>query len=340
MTNPNNPATPRPVVVDTDGGVDDAAALWYLLLDPTIEIVAITIVWGNVDVDVACASVGRVLEAAGRPDIPIALGSRAPFVEAPALDPATFIHGTDGLGDTHRPPPGIAAIDTPAVELLADIAARRSGEVSLLTLGPLSTIGEFVTRRPDLASAFDQVVVMGGAARGPGNALPFGEANIAHDPGAAAAVLSAAWSRPGTLVGLDVTNIATLSEAEFALLAEHRTPAADFLDDPIRFYRRFGSAFSPPGECPSHDLLAAMVLVDPDIVSTTLLPVEVDCSGGPAWGATVVDLRQPFFDRAGAEAEQGVVGSVSRWAVALEVDIPRFRTNVRRMFGDDRSNRV
>jgi purine nucleosidase len=218
--------------------------------------------------------------------------------------------------------------------LIADVVTRRPDEVSLLTLGPLSTIGDFVTRHPELASAFEQIVVMGGAARGPGNALPFGEANIAHDPGAAAAVLQAAWSRPGTLVGLDVTNIATLSEAEFELVGEHRTMTAEFLDEPLSFYRRFGSAFSPPGECPNHDLLAAMVWVEPDIVTTSLLPVEVDCGGGPAWGTTVVDLRQPFFARAGADSEQGVADTTPLWNVALDVDIQRFRTNVRRMFGD------
>lgn len=330
--------TPRAIIVDTDGGVDDAAALWFLLQQPTIDIVAITIVWGNVDVDVACASVCRVLEANGRDDITVALGARAPFAEAPALDPATFIHGTDGLGESHRPAPAMRPSAEPAVDVIADIVSRRPGEVGLLTLGPLSTIADFVTRHPNLVADVERIVVMGGAARGPGNALPFGEANIAHDPGAAAAVVGAGWASPGTLVGLDVTNIATFSQDEFDLLATHRTAAAEFLDQPIRFYRTFGSTFSPPGECPSHDLLAAMVIADPSIVTTTDLPIEVDCSGGPAWGSTIVDLRQPLFERSGGESEQGLDGTSPTWSIALDVDVTRFRENVRRLFGDDQRN--
>lgn len=326
------------MIVDTDGGVDDAAALWYLLADPSVDVVAITIVWGNVDVDIAAASVCRVLESAGRSDITVALGSRSPFRDAPPLDPATFIHGTDGLGDTFRPAPSMAVSEQPAVDLIADIVRSRPGEVSLLTLGPLSTIAEWVTTHPTLPPLVDRIIVMGGAARGPGNALPFGEANIAHDPSAAAVTIAAPWTQPGTLVGLDVTNIATMTQSEFDLLAERRTLAADFLDEPLCFYRQFGSTFSPPGECPSHDLLAAMVLAEPGIVSTTALPVEVDCTGGPAWGSTIVDLRQPLFARAGGESEQGVNANSSLWSVALDVDITRFREKVRRLFGDEPRN--
>ncbi len=67
------------MIVDTDGGVDDATALWWLLQQRSVDIVAIAIVWGNVDVEVASASVCRVLHAAGRSDIPVALGSASPF---------------------------------------------------------------------------------------------------------------------------------------------------------------------------------------------------------------------------------------------------------------------
>jgi len=174
---------------------------------------------------------------------------------------------------------------------------------------------------------------MGGAARGPGNAQPFAEANIAHDPVAAAAVVDAGWAAPGLLVGLDVTNRATLTAAEFELLGQQRNAAAAFMDAPHRFYRTFGGTFSPPGETPCHDLAAAMALVDATIVDAPLLPVAVDTTGGPAWGATVADLRQPFFERADPGATQSG-GDHRRWHVAVEVDIARFRAEVRRLYGD------
>ena len=93
------------VVVDTDGGIDDAAALWYLLTHPQVDVVAITVVHGNVPLDVAGASVCRVLAAAGRPEVPVALGAADAMGPAPDMRPATFIHGDDGLGTPTGPVP-------------------------------------------------------------------------------------------------------------------------------------------------------------------------------------------------------------------------------------------
>jgi purine nucleosidase len=327
------PPAPHRVVVDTDGGIDDAAALWYLLTHPHVEVVGVTVVHGNVPLAVAGASVCRVLAAAGRPGVPVALGAADAMGPTPDLRPATFIHGDDGLGNTNRPPAGFGPVPTPAAELLRDLVAEFPGELTLLTLGPLTNIGRAVSADPAWAAAVARVVVMGGAARGPGNAQPFAEANIAHDPVAAAAVVDAGWSTPGLLVGLDVTNRATLTAAEFDLLAEQRNPAAAFMDAPHRFYRTFGGTFSPPGETPCHDLAAAMALVDPSLVEAPLLPVAVDTTGGPAWGATIADLRQPYFARADPGATQAG-GDHRRWHVALDVDVDRFRAEVRRLYGD------
>jgi len=320
-------------VVDTDGGIDDAAALWYLLTHPRVDVVAVTVVHGNVPLDVAGASVCRVLAATGRSDVPVALGAADAMGSSPDMRPATFIHGDDGLGNTDRPRAPFGPVATPAGELLRDVVLDAPGGVTLLTLGPLTNIGLAVSADPAWAAAVARLVVMGGVARGPGNAQPFAEANIAHDPVAAATVVDADWAAPGMLVGLDVTNRATLTAAEFELLAEQRNAAAAFMDAPHRFYRTFGGTFSPPGETPCHDLAAAMALVDPTLVEAPLLPVAVDTTGGAAWGATIADLRQPFFERADPGATQSG-GDHRRWHVALDVDVERFRAEVRRLYGD------
>jgi purine nucleosidase len=325
--------TPAALVVDTDGGIDDATAIWYLVTHPAVDVRAITVVHGNVALEVAGASVCKVLHAAGRADIPVALGAPVPMGPVPDLRPATFIHGGDGLGNTDRPPAPFGPIDRPAADVLDDIVLAAPGVVHLVTLGPLTNIARQVVGEPGWASAVHGITVMGGAARGPGNARPFAEANIAHDPVAADHVLRAAWARPGTLVGLDVTNVATLTAAEFELLGQHRSAAASFMDEPMSWYRRSGGTFSPPGEIPCHDLAAAMVAVDPGLVEAPLLPVEVDTTGGPAWGATIVDLRQPLFQRAGHDAvQQGGAGAT--WRVALGIDVGRFRREVRRLYGE------
>lgn len=332
MTRTPGDATRRPVVVDTDGGVDDAVALWYVLRDPALDVLAVTVVWGNVGLATAAASVCRVLHAAGRDDVPVALGRATPFGAAPHLRPADLIHGADGLGNTHRPLAPFGPIELSAVDVLARSIGERPGEVAVLTLGPLSNVADFVTEHPHLVPAVDEIVVMGGAAVAPGNATPLGEANIAHDPAAAAAVVGAPWARPGLLVGLDVTRRATFVDDDFALLAEHRNPAAAFLDEPMRYYRRATSPVSGPGECACHDLLAAMTVVHGDLVDAPLLPLAIDVSGGAAWGATVVDLRKPVFAFADL-ATPPVDSSFAPWRIALEVDVDRYRRIARALFG-------
>ncbi|MGH9124659.1 MAG: nucleoside hydrolase [Acidimicrobiales bacterium] len=324
----------RPIIVDTDGGVDDAAALWWALQDPALEVLAVTVVWGNVPLATAVSSVGRVLCAAGRPDIPVAVGASGPVGAAPELRPATFIHGDDGLGNTTDglPMPVFALSGVPAPVLLRNLCAERPGEVSLLTIGPLSNLGLALAENPGFAATVRELVVMGGSARAGGNALPNGEANIAHDPVAAARVAAAGWAVPPLLVGLDVTRAATLTEAHFGLLAEHRSAAAAFLDAPLRFYRRFGGAMTAP-DCPCHDLVATMALSDPTLIpDAPVLPMAVDAAGGPAWGSTVVDFRAAAMV-AQRGAEQDRPEGFGPWRIGLRADVGRFREQAAALFG-------
>jgi purine nucleosidase len=319
-------------VIDTDGGVDDAVALWWALTDPALDVVAITVVWGNVDVNLATESVLRVVHAAGRADVPVAVGRPGPLLPAPDLRPATFIHGDDGLGNAAGPAAPLRPVDEPATELLARVVEERPGEVALVTLGPLTNVGVVVDEHPAFARAVAELVVMGGSARRGGNALPCGEANIAHDPIAAQRVVLGPWTRPPLLVGLDVTLTATLGPTEFALLAEHRSAAATFLDAPLRFYREFGSTFTAP-DTPCHDLLAVLAFSAPEVIlDAPALPLSVDCGGDAAWGTTVVDFRAPFFAALEGSTQSAAAGFAD-WRIALGVDVDRFRAAVRTLFG-------
>jgi purine nucleosidase len=324
----------QPVIIDTDGGVDDAAGLWWALTDPGIELIGVTSVAGMISAPAAAANVLRILAAAGRTEIPVAVGADARVGPAPAMRPADFIHGADGLGNTHRPPAsGVRVLDATAIELLDALCRQRHGEVSLVSLGPLTNLANAIAQFPDWPQSVRQLIAMAGSATAGGNALPAAEANVAHDPVAAARVVAARWRQPPLMIGLDVTHAATLTDREFALLAERRTPAAAFLDEPLHFYREFGSTFTAP-DCPCHDLLAVMAVTDEELITDApLLPLAIDTSGGPAWGATVVDFRAPFFERLFGAAQQRPEGFFP-WRIALRTNVARFRSQVRRMFGD------
>jgi purine nucleosidase len=325
-----------PVVMDSDGGVDDAAALWWGCTSPDVEIIAVTAVGGNVGVGQAAANLATVLAAAGRPGVPIAIGGSEPVGPTPPLRRAAAIHGTDGLGDAGIPPADLLPVGEPAPELLARLTAERPGELTIVATGPLTNVARALALDPGLAARCD-LVVMGGSARAGGNARPAAEANFAHDPSAAAQVVAAGWARTPLMVGLDVTLRATLTDSEFELLAERRTPAADFLAGPLTFYRRRGSTFTPPGECPCHDLVALIAATHPGLVSGPELPLAVDTGQSAAWGASIVDFRELAFARLGADALDvgGAPDTVpgGRWRIGLEVDVAAFRQQVRELFG-------
>jgi purine nucleosidase len=290
--------------------------------------VGITTVTGNTSATQAAKNVAKILEAAGRTDVPLAVGSDDRFGPAPSVaGRSRHIHGEDGLGDAGYPDATtVRAVDEAPAELIARVAAAHPGAVALVPIGPFTNVARALSAHRHLAGLLSTVVAMGGVAVPPGNALPLGEFNASYDPAATAVMVDAPWPRPPLLVGLDVTNRATFGEREMHLLAEGRTAAARFLDAPMRFYARSRADVRPADTPACHDLLALMALAVPDLLVTQELPVQVDTAGGPAWGTTVVDRRP------------NAASSAARWRVALDVDVERFRAEVRAvLLGEQRS---
>lgn len=326
------PAPPIPVVIDSDGGCDDAAAIWFALTDPRLDVVALVATWGDLTREESAANLCRIAAYAGRPDLPVALGATGPSAAAPSLRRAPHVHGEDGLGDTADRwplPEGAAPVAEPAAELVARLTAERPGEVAICTIGPLSTLAAALRAVPAIAGRTRELVVMGGSASYGGNATPATEANVGHDPAAAQEVVAAPWRADGPrplLVGLDATMVALLDADDLALAVEGRTPAGAMLGGALTYYAAFyaGSGATPPGTFPCHDLLAAMCLADPAVVlDVPVLPLAVDCGGGAAWGTTVVDRRP------GVAASEGF----HPWRILLGLDAARFRASFRALCG-------
>ena len=190
-----------PIVLDSDGGVDDAAALWWACTSPDVELVAVTAVAGNVAVDQAAANLATVLAAAGRAEVPVAVGPPDPVGPTPPLRRASAIHGHDGLGDAGITPAPFDPVAGGAPHWLT----RWTESAVLVATGPLSNLARALDLDPSWPSRVAALVVMGGSARVGGNARAAAEANFAHDPAAAARVMAAPWPGSPLLVGLDVT---------------------------------------------------------------------------------------------------------------------------------------
>jgi purine nucleosidase len=328
---------PIPIVYDTDGGVDDCTALWYALHEPALDLVAVTTVRGVVSAAQAARNVCKVLHAAGRRDIPVAVGAEERFGPAPDLPGTEHIHGRDGLGDAGIPEAPFGPGQEGAVALLGRLVSERPGELTLVAVGPFTNVACALRDVSGLPAVLRGLVVMGGVAVPPGNTLPMGEFNAVFDPSATAAMVEAAWPSPPLMVGLDATLQATLGDDEHALVGEGRTPAARFMHAPLAFYRAFRASLSERGEAPSHDTLAVMAVAHPDVVHAEELPLRVDTGGSAAWGATVVDLRARALPGMPPERAEPLrrawFAGAPVWRVALGADVAAFRRHLLPLLG-------
>ena len=253
----------RPVVVDTDTGIDDALALIYLLGHPLAEVVEITAVYGNTHVESAVSNIARVLRLVGRDDIPVSQGAAHPLVRPPTI--GDHVHGADGLGDLWHDRPGPNALTgRPAAERIVELAAEQPGRLDLLALGPLTNLAEALRLDAQVLTNFRSVVIMGGSGPFPPLSVAQGvDANIHNDPEAAAEVFGAAHGRLVS-VGINATAGAIVDEAAVARLHAAGTPTAGFAAAILERYMDFYQYHWGRRVSPAHDSLAAALLIHPE----------------------------------------------------------------------------
>jgi purine nucleosidase len=278
------------ILLDCDTGIDDALTLLYLAAlarAGDAELVAAGTVHGNVAPDVAAANTRHVLELAGLPRVPVAVGAVAPMAQ-PARYAHDF-HGAHGLGDWGPAAPAGRLAGLSAPEQIIRLARSRPGELSLVAVGPLTNLGIALLLEPALPGLLREVVVMGGAFEHPGNVTSHAEANIWHDPEAAELVLGAPW--PVTLVPLDATHPTAVDGPWLDRLAAADSDIARFASRILEFYvTAYQPALGVRGAV-IHDALAAMLAVDPSLGEYARRPVRVELRGEHTRGATLWDRR-------------------------------------------------
>ncbi len=162
----------RPVILDVDPGVDDALAILMALHSPELEIIGLTTVSGNVPLDQTTENALKVLELAGRTDVPVYMGAARPLAREPRH--AYEVHGPEGLGAAELPDPeAIPAGD--AIDFLIEGIEARLGEVIVVATGPLTNLALAEARCPGILSHARRLVIMGGVLHEPGNISPHTE---------------------------------------------------------------------------------------------------------------------------------------------------------------------
>jgi purine nucleosidase len=311
--------TPTPLILDVDTGIDDAMALLYAVASDDAELVAVTCVGGNVDARQVERNTRAVLELAGRTDVEVALGREQPLKRAVETTPET--HGPQGIGYAELPPAAKPLSERRAWDVWIDHARRRPGEITLVTLGPLTNLAVALQHETDLPRLLKAWVLMGGAYRTPGNTAPTTEWNMHCDPEAAKEAIDR-WtaarppSRP-LAMGLDATERVKLTPDHVVELARragstpddsialrrgedpmHATrsvagnPIVRFVADALRFYMEFHSRYDGFYGAFTHDPMAVAAALDRSLVRTEAVTVDIELEGRLTAGETVADWRR------------------------------------------------
>lgn len=300
---------PTKLILDVDTGTDDAVALMVAALSPDIELVGATTVDGNTRVASCTENTLRVFDAIGTPDIPVHQGMDGPLVRGRMLqvNPTHAIHG-DLLP---LPPATTRARPGHAVDWLVDTYLASDGDITLVPVGPLTNIATAIRKEPRILERIPEIVIMGGA-HDHGNMTPSAEFNIWADPEAARIVVDC--GRPIRMVPLDATHRALVSREDCGRLRALGTPAGEAAA--VMIERRIDGydATQPmhrPHAAPVHDALAVCAVIDPTILTTHFIPVDVETGGEISVGRTACDFR--FRSRKPANVH-----------FAMDADEPRF----------------
>ena len=287
---------PEPILLDCDPGHDDAIAILLALASPEVELRGITTVAGNQTLEKTTANAIRILEFAGRTEVPVAAGADRPLVREPYV--ARDGHGESGLDGPDLPPARGRPLDEHAVDFLA----RNASGATLVAVGPLTNVGLLLARHPGARP--ERIVLMGGSF-GLGNVTPAAEFNIWADPEAAARVFESGLDV--TMIGLDVTHEALMTQDDANRLRETGRTGR-LVAELWEFYNRFHSQTYGFDGSPIHDAVALAHVFRPGLVETAHRRVAIDCASELCRGRTVVDLWRRTDDEPNAHVGVGIEG--------------------------------
>ncbi len=297
----------RKILLDCDPGHDDAVAMMLAWGNPSIELLGVTTVGGNQTLDKVTRNALSVATVVGMHDVPIAAGCRLPLVRPVEIAPD--VHGDSGLDGVELPEPAVELDPRHGVDLIIEtIMSNEPGTVTLVPTGPLTNIAMAARKEPRIVERVQEIVLMGGGYH-VGNWSPVAEFNIKVDPEAAHIVFNEKW--PIVMVGLDLTHQALATDEVAERIAAVPGSVSQFTLGLFTFFRKAyqdAQGFEFP---PVHDPCTLAYLIDPTIVETVKVPLDVELNGSLTTGMTVADFRAPAPEDCHTK-------------VATRLDAPRF----------------
>jgi purine nucleosidase len=277
----------RPIIIDTDPGIDDAVAILLALASPDeLDVLGLIAVAGNLPLGLTERNARRVCELAGRPDVPVYAGCARPMIRP--LGTAERIHGETGYDQLLLPEPRMALQPQHGVDFLIEtLRAAEAGTLTLCALGPLTNIAVALIKAPEIAGKIDELIVMGGACFELGNVTPAAEFNIHTDPHAAAVVLGS--DIPLTMIPLDVSHQVLTTPPRLAALRALGNRCGVVVAELLnQFEGRRVDRFGERGRA-LHDPCVVAYLLRPELFDGREVNVEVETASPLTSGMTVAD---------------------------------------------------
>ena len=280
--------TAKPIIIDCDPGQDDAIGLFLALSSPNdLNVLGITAVAGNVPLDLTQRNARQMCDITGRSDIPVYAGCATPMVRE--LETAEHVHGGTGIDGIDVVNPTHPLQEQHAVDFIVEtLSAADDDSITLVPMGPLTNIGQALSKNPSIVTKIREIVLMGGALREAGNITPSAEFNIYVDPHAAEIVFGS--GRPITVFSLDLTHqvISTPERRDLIRAVENRVSRATV--GMLDFYNQHDARkYGMPG-APLHDPCTIAYLLKPELFAGKACNVSVETESALSMGSTVVDF--------------------------------------------------
>jgi purine nucleosidase len=294
--------------IDTDTASDDAVALLMALEWEDVEVLGISIVSGNMSVEQGSINARYTVEICKK-DVPVYVGADTPLVKK--REHADWFHGPDGMGNMNYPAPKLQETDEDFIEVLNNHIMENPDEITLVTLGPLTNIANFIKKYPESFLKLKNIVIMGGASNTVGNVTPAAEYNIWCDPEAADIVFRSKH-HDIAMVGWELCRgEANLTEEEMELAYGFKTEKADFTIDCNKHALDSSQNWLGDPGLGLPDPVAMSVALNPDVTTKASrhnVQVVID---GPARGMTIVDQlhvgeSDPHIDEYWSHTERNI----------------------------------
>lgn len=294
------------IILDVDPGIDDAMAIALALKTEGVQLLGLTTVGGNLPLNKTTDNAAKILKLLGA-NCKVYPGMADPLIRK--LHTAEQIHGPTGLGYLDLPAAQEYIGNKHGVDFIIDEINNNPHEVTLIAVGPLTNVANVIKKDKSVIGKIKEIIIMGGAVYTGGNVTPAAEFNIYVDPESAEIVFNSGANI--TLVGLDVTLQALLTEEHIGILKEKGGKIGQAIGSMTDFYLERYKDHNKLKGCALHDPLAVGVALDKSLVKTHKVYVAVETKGEFTRGETLGDIHGRF-------------GKEPNINVCIEVDENRF----------------